>query len=1234
MSGLPPASWSWIASTSIAIFFPAIALAQPIIPDNSTQTDIIFDGDRIDIQGGQTSQDGANLFHSFQEFGLDTGQTANFLSAPDIQNILGRVTGGNASFIDGLIQVTGSSANLLLMNPAGIVFGENARLDVPASFTATTATGIGFEGGWFHAMTPNNYTDLVGTPNTFDFATPTPGSIVNYGNLSVATGANLHLFGGTVVSPGKLLADDGKISIAAVAGDSPVRLRVEGNILALEVSPTTASFSLFNPRSLPELLTLGKSLDHADTVTVNSDGTVALKGSGVRIEEGDIVTSSISSNGGAISLNSTGEITTTDTLDSSAAAENGGSVTLQTLGNIATEDVNASSIQGDGGEVFLSNQTGNIATGNIDTSSVEGNGGRIELMAGGSITTEDLNASSTQGNAAGVILSSQTEQIATGNIDAAYEARRENQLPEVELEANPPSPPAPPEPPIVLDLPTTLAFNFVNADRLEIRNSNPTVGRGLPVLAREAGTCLQVSGLLDPEVGREATSIFGDRAEAIACYQTNLKFARESGDLPRERYTLYNLATSYYAMGNYATALEYHQQRLELARSLGDLLEQGAVWKGIGDTYGAIGQFDRAVEAYDRGLEIARSLQSQALEGDILRNLGLVYYALEDYETALDLQRQSLEFALQEGNSIAEKRRQQVARGNALNNLGLTHYKLTDYETALELQQESLAIARELGDRTAVGRALENLGLVYYAREDYERAIDYHQQSLALARETGDRHGIARALNNLGDALNRAGRPQAAIETLLRAIETWESLRENLGDRDLDRVAIFETQETTYSTLQEILVAQNQFETALEITERGRARAFVELLARRQGNSAKLPQVHPPNIAQIRAIAREQNATLVSYSIVQDVVEIEGVRQLQDKELYIWVVQPTQEVAFRRIDLESVVAERGSLKKLAIDSRCFNIRCLRRKGVTLNDWPIDAESERILNPDLQQLYQLAIEPIADLLPQNPEERVIFIPHRSMFLMPFPALQDPSGQYLIERQTISTAPSIQVLSLTHQQQQENAGRKFGDALVVGNPTMPAVTFSAGGTPYPLEPLPGAESEAIAIAEMLGTEAITGDGATEEAIVDRMSRSRIVHLATHGLLEDFEGLGLPGAIALTPSDGADGLLSAGEIFDLDLSTQLVVLSACHTGQGRISEDGVLGLSRSFMAAGVPSLVVSLWAVPDAPTADLMVEFYRQLRHHPDKARALRQAMLTTLEQYPSPENWAAFTLMGES
>jgi CHAT domain-containing protein len=139
--------------------------------------------------------------------------------------------------------------------------------------------------------------------------------------------------------------------------------------------------------------------------------------------------------------------------------------------------------------------------------------------------------------------------------------------------------------------------------------------------------------------------------------------------------------------------------------------------------------------------------------------------------------------------------------------------------------------------------------------------------------------------------------------------------------------------------------------------------------------------------------------------------------------------------------------------------------------------------------------------------------------------------------------------------------------------------------------------------------------------------------VVHLATHGLLETVTG-DIPGAIALAPSGEDNGLLSASEIFDLKLRANLVVLSACDTGRGDIKGDGVIGLSRSLIAAGVPSVVVSLWAVDDAATRLLMSDFYRQLQTNPHKAQAMRQAMLNTMQQYPDPRDWAAFTLVGES
>jgi CHAT domain-containing protein len=394
----------------------------------------------------------------------------------------------------------------------------------------------------------------------------------------------------------------------------------------------------------------------------------------------------------------------------------------------------------------------------------------------------------------------------------------------------------------------------------------------------------------------------------------------------------------------------------------------------------------------------------------------------------------------------------------------------------------------------------------------------------------------------------------------------------------------------------------------------------------------------------------------------------------------MWVIHPTGEIAFRSVDLTS---SKDSLKDLVTDTRELigvrdgnqtkQLAFLPGDLVKLNDdapdwepWKVvsvDAESNTLSltqstfpegltiprpltdvaakvethhtnNPRLQQLYQLLIEPIADLLPTDPEAHVIFIPQNELFLVPFPALQDANGKYLIEKHTILTAPAIQVLDLTRKQQRtrQMLNGDTGNSLVVGNPTMPTVSLVPGDTPQQLTPLPHAEKEAQEIARLLQTTAITGNKANKAAIVQQMTNARLIHLATHGLLDDQYGMG--SAIALAPSTTDNGLLTAEEIFQLHLSAELVVLSACNTGMGRITGDGVIGLSRCLISAGVPSVIVSLWSVPDAPTADLMREFYQNFLHRGNKAAALRQAMLTTMQQHPNPRNWAAFTLIGEA
>jgi CHAT domain-containing protein len=201
-------------------------------------------------------------------------------------------------------------------------------------------------------------------------------------------------------------------------------------------------------------------------------------------------------------------------------------------------------------------------------------------------------------------------------------------------------------------------------------------------------------------------------------------------------------------------------------------------------------------------------------------------------------------------------------------------------------------------------------------------------------------------------------------------------------------------------------------------------------------------------------------------------------------------------------------------------------------------------------------------------------------------------------------------------------------------------MPSVRPAFDQPPQELPPLPGAEREAKAIAPLLNTQPLIGDKATKTVVEELLPKARIIHLATHGLLDDIEGL--ESAIALAPdplpskAGEVNGLLTAKEILSLKLNAELVVLSACDTGRGRITGDGVVGLSRSLISAGVSSVVVSLWAVSDDSTAFLMTEFYKNIQHTPDKAQALRSAMLTTMKQtqYSNPLQWAAFTLIGEA
>ncbi|MGA1603600.1 MAG: filamentous hemagglutinin N-terminal domain-containing protein, partial [Prochlorothrix sp.] len=284
----------------------APASAQSIAPTSQDLgTTVTQSGTTYEITGG--TQSGGNLFHSFETFGLESGEVANFIGSPALSNILGRVTGGEASLINGLLQVSNSNANLFLMNPAGLVFGPGASLDLAGSFTGTTATAIGFEQGTFTASGANDYATLAGRPNQFQFAAATAtggaglpgGSIVNLGNLSVAPGQTLSLLGRAVFNTGTLSAPGGQVAVVAVPGTETQVLRYTepGMVLGLELltlADGEESIPLANlePTQLPAYLT-GGDLSHASALIVEPDGTVRLGSAVVPAEAGAVMVSGL-----------------------------------------------------------------------------------------------------------------------------------------------------------------------------------------------------------------------------------------------------------------------------------------------------------------------------------------------------------------------------------------------------------------------------------------------------------------------------------------------------------------------------------------------------------------------------------------------------------------------------------------------------------------------------------------------------------------------------------------------------------------------------------------------------------------------------------------------------------------------------------------------------------------------------------------------------------------------------
>jgi CHAT domain-containing protein/tetratricopeptide (TPR) repeat protein len=768
---------------------------------------------------------------------------------------------------------------------------------------------------------------------------------------------------------------------------------------------------------------------------------------------------------------------------------------------------------------------------------------------------------------------------------------------------------------------------------------------------RETANRLKVSGAIFRRIG--------NYQEAISQYRQALPIYYKLGDRENEADLCKYISDLYSRLGNYKEAIDYAQVSLKIAREISDVSGEGIALGELGFLSQVLGKHQEAITYYQQALKIFQRTNNSIGQANSLNDLGNAYQFSGDNVAAKNHFQQALEIYRQQN-----KPDKQASPLMGLGNVAATQNQ--DRE-AIGYFEQALQIARQMRYQAVESAALNNLGNISRKLGRYQEAITHHQKALDISRQIGEKPNEASTLANIGISEYRLRRFSVAIDYLQRASDINDKLRLDLTDAD--RVSLFETQLYYYKLLAAARVLDRDLPGSLISTERGRARIFTELLSKRLDDSSS--RLAPSNILsfeQIQTQARSRQATIVSYSIQKN-YDIESPLKPYENpdKLLIHVISPSGQLTVKESPIPKGLELARTIENNRTELLAGGNLARRSRGVPparlkvgmlvrLEDDPpetrrkvvkIDAKKKLVTlqspNPtdpndvvelsqlvlaaapapersQLRELHQLLIAPIADLLPANPDSPVIFIPDGALYEIPFAALRNERGQYLIDRHTVSVAPSLSVLAQTAKLKQRKIPVN-GSSLVVGNPDF-------GGR---YKQLPASENEAREIAKLVPSQLLIGSAATEIAVKQYLSSARIVHFATHGFTDDRNGLN--SKIVLSADSLSSGILTAENILNLKLNADLVVLSACDTGRGKITGDGVIGLSRSFMAAGANSVIVSLWSVDDKATSVLMTDFYRQWQGGKSKAQALRAAMLNTKAKYPNPYYWSSMSLYGE-
>ncbi|HEV2882017.1 MAG TPA: CHAT domain-containing tetratricopeptide repeat protein [Pyrinomonadaceae bacterium] len=778
----------------------------------------------------------------------------------------------------------------------------------------------------------------------------------------------------------------------------------------------------------------------------------------------------------------------------------------------------------------------------------------------------------------------------------------------------------------------------------------------------------------------------GEHQQAFGLFFQALEILKTLDDPHLKAIILGGLAYTYECVNEWRSSLEYYERALSVFKEIGHQWGEAEAEMPIGEIYFSQGQYQNALRHYEQALRLFRSLKMPRWEAMTIRNIGMVYASLGDKVKALEHYKHAL--------ALTRAGQDQRHEAYTLNHIGQLHEDSGERQNALVYYRRALQLNRVALDRSGESLTLYNIA---HAERD-ENRLDEARTCIESALEIAESLRANVASQNLRASYFASTRQyyDLYIDTLMRLHkerpdEGFAAAAFNVSEKARARSLLESLKEARVDIRQGVPAALLDKDRSLQQLLAAKAERHIQLLTSRQRAEAEIVAKELDQItaqydevkAQIKAAsphyaALTQPQPLSLREIQQQVLDDDSLLleyALGDDRSYVWLVTRTDISSFELPNRDRIESEARHLYELLTADQPLPGETFEQHRARA------AQAAAQLTTGIARLSETVLAPLGGQLSRK---RVLIVTDGALQYIPFqvltlpetarrggdlaggkPPAQTIDAVPLISTHEIINEPSASTLAL---QISETANRNPApkSVAVLADPVFevddPRLAASASGRQSISDEVRQAfrdvapndtgvqiprllasrkEAEAIMAVSPPGArlKALGFEANRATAMSDELKQYRIVHFATHGILNSThpELSGIVLSLFDQQRQPQNGFLKLDDIYNLDLAADLVVLSACNTGLGKdIKGEGLVGLTRGFMHAGASTVVASLWKVDDDATAELMKHFYSfMLNDGLSPSAALRQSQLAMQKQkqWRDPFYWAAFVIQGQ-